>query len=62
MKYAVVIIDMTIDFVIGELISNKKSFIVIKPLQKLISFVHKNNVFVIYVSDAHTKEEYPMKV
>ena len=61
MKYAVVIIDMTIDFVTGKL-SNKKSFIVIKPLQKLISFVHKNNVFVIYVSDAHTKEEYPMKV
>lgn len=60
MNYAVVIIDMTNDFVFGKL-GTKGSSTVISPLQKLISFVHKKKIPIIYVSDAHDRNEPEMK-
>lgn len=49
---AVVILDMTHDFVHGML-TTPRAFTVIEPLKKLISFAHANDMPVIYVSDAH---------
>ncbi len=49
---AVIIIDMTYDFVHGHL-KTPGALEVIEPLQKLTAYAHENNIPVIYVSDAH---------
>lgn len=49
---AIVILDMTYDFVHGDL-KTPRALTVIEPLKKLIAYAHKNSLPVIYVSDAH---------
>lgn len=49
---AIVILDMTYDFVHGKL-KTPRALEVIEPLKKLIAYAHKNALPVIYVSDAH---------
>lgn len=51
-KAAIVILDMTFDFVHGDL-KTPRALEVIEPLKKLTDYAHKNNLPVIYVSDAH---------
>lgn len=49
---AIVILDMTYDFVHGDL-KTPRALDVIEPLKRLIGYAHKNALPVIYVSDAH---------
>lgn len=49
---AVVILDLTHDFVHGEL-KTPRALKVLEPLKRLVDYAHQNDLPVIYVSDAH---------
>lgn len=51
-KAAIVVLDMTYDFVHGSL-KTPRALDVIEPLKKLINYAHEQQLPVIYVSDAH---------
>ena len=54
-NYALIIVDMLNDFVIGKLGSEPAKKVVL-PNKELISFAHKNNIPVIYTCDSHLKD------
>lgn len=58
---AVVILDMTYDFVHGEL-TTPRAFEVLEPIQKLTEFAHEHRIPVIYVSDAHLKVDRELEI
>ena len=51
-SYALIIVDMLNDFVIGKL-GSEPAKKVVTPNKELISFAHKNNIPVIYTCDSH---------
>lgn len=51
-KQAILILDLTHDFVHGEL-KTPRALTILDPLKKLVDFAHENKLPVIYVSDAH---------
>ena len=53
-KYALIVVDMINDFVYGKLKCDNAQKI-IKPVNDLIEFAHKNNIPVIYTNDSHIK-------
>lgn len=60
-KTAVVILDLTYDFVHG-LLTTPRAFEVLKPIQKLTDYAHKHQVPVIYVSDAHLEVDRELEI
>ena len=58
---AVIILDLTYDFVHGKL-TTPRAFEVLEPLQKLTDYAHKNNIPVIYVSDAHLEVDRELEI
>lgn len=58
---AVIILDLTYDFVHGKL-TTPRAFEVLEPLQKLTDYAHKNNIPVIYVSDAHLEVDREIEI
>ena len=58
-KYALIVVDMIYDFVYGKLKCDN-ALKIIKPVNDLICFAHKNNIPVIFTNDAHLKEDYEL--
>jgi len=61
MKSAVLVIDMTNDFLTGSL-KNDRALKTIQPIKELLGRAHQQTVPVIYVSDAHYKEDHEFKI
>lgn len=60
-KQALLILDLTHDFVHGKL-KTPRALTVIEPLKKLIAFAHKNEIPVIYISDAHLEVDRELEI
>ncbi|GAY73865.1 nicotinamidase [Lentilactobacillus kosonis] len=61
MKSAVVIIDMTNDFLTGAL-KNERALKTIQPIKELLDKAHQQSVPVVYVSDAHYPDDHELKI
>ncbi|MCD6478504.1 MAG: cysteine hydrolase [Candidatus Diapherotrites archaeon] len=61
MKTAVIVIDMLNDFVTGRL-KCERAKLIVPNLQKLLSIARQNNVPVIYACDAHSEDDFELKL
>lgn len=59
MKYAVLVIDMAVDFVSGKLKCDRAQRI-IPPLQKLVHSARAAGMPIFYLTDAHSVEDYEL--
>ncbi|MCY9807241.1 cysteine hydrolase [Lentilactobacillus senioris] len=61
MQSAVLVIDMTNDFLTGKL-KNDRALKTIQPINDLVNKARKKSVPVIYVSDAHYSADHELKI
>ncbi|WP_283679847.1 isochorismatase family cysteine hydrolase [Lentilactobacillus sp. Marseille-Q4993] len=61
MATALLVVDMTNDFITGKL-KNDRALKVISPLKKLVDEAHKSSTPVVYISDAHYPEDTELKL